>query len=378
MSSSDDDGEKRGRTEILVARGADELFADRRLRRVAHGIAHGMNNVLATIMGLASVLEGELGPESPMTDDMRAILAASRRGLELTRDLVRLAHGSRGDVGPVPLNDLVASVASFLRPSFPKDLAVRTDLASEPSLVAGDSVGLRHAIIGLALAAADALPSGALRLATSDVVVEGDGSEIRPGAYVRLRIENSLAEGAPHVEPPRLAEAVEAAGLGAARIAELARALGGRLETDARGFTLDLPAIYPEHVSSTPPDPESRVAGQRVLVVDDDALVLRSSERLLRRLGLDVVVARTGEEALALYEPAGISFVLLDLVMPGMDGRAVLEHLLRAHPGARVVISTGYGTEPIQELLEAGAVASIQKPYTLKQLRALIARLGRA
>lgn len=381
---------RRGGDSIIPAADETEI-----LRRVAHGVAHGMNNVLATVMGLASVLETELERGSQPADDVRAILEASRLGLNLTRSLLNLAQGGTPRLAPVSMNELVESVASFLRPSLREAIQIETRLASDLALVAGDAAQLKHAVMSLALNASEAIvASGTLTFTTSHVVLQADqlrGERCRPGNYVRLQVGDtgSGMDGAAlerAFDPFFSTKSTQSsAGLGLPLVYGTVRAHGGRVVLYSKQglgttVTVDLPVIDPRFLSSQPPGSEEvRQRNETVLAVDDDALVLRSSRRLLEKLGYDVISASSGEEAIEIYaqEADRISFVLLDLVMPDMDGSTVLRRLLRTDPKARVVICTGYGAEDsTQDLLAAGAVAFIDKPYTLGQLRKVLEPLG--
>ncbi len=366
------------------------------LRKVAHGIAHGMNNVLASVMGLASVLETELEPGSTAAEDVHAILKASRQGLDLMRSLLNLAQDGEAEKTPLSMNQVVEAVASFLRPSLPETIQMETHLAPDLALVAGESGQLRHAIMSLAVNAQDAvLTSGILTFTTKNVVLDAQqlaDTSCEPGHYVRLQVGDT-GSGMDELALERAFDPFfstkstdDVAGLGLPLVYGIVRKHGGRVVLYSKQglgttVTIDLPALDPLHQSSNPPGWPGQVKkrGETVLVVDDDPLVLRSSSRLLEKLGYDVVCASDGDEAVKLYvEKADqITLVLLDLVMPGIDGGAVLKRLLRTDPEARVVICSGYGNnESIQGLLDAGALAAIEKPFTYKQLSKILAGFG--
>ena len=115
-----------------------------------------------------------------------------------------------------------------------------------------------------------------------------------------------------------------------------------------------------------------------MLLVDDDPLVRASAGRILRMMGYTVIMAADGQEALDRFtaNKDTITAVLLDLIMPEMDGGVVLEELKKRDPDVRVIISSGYTRdEPVQRILDRGAMAFVEKPYTVKQLAATLDRV---
>ena len=143
-------------------------------------------------------------------------------------------------------------------------------------------------------------------------------------------------------------------------------------------FTIFIPLVSPEDADTrTLSASKDTVSGGSgcVLVVDDELVVLSTAEEMLRNLGYCVFTAPNGEKALSIYRKygSGIDLVLMDLAMPGMDGRECFNRLREINPDIRVILSSGYGREGrAQQLLDAGVLAFLRKPYSLSELAEML------
>ncbi|MBW2278895.1 MAG: response regulator [Deltaproteobacteria bacterium] len=172
-------------------------------------------------------------------------------------------------------------------------------------------------------------------------------------------------------------------GLGLAVVYETVTQHGGRIGVVSKSgigttVTVDIPSA---EITSAMPDSPTAARNTIVprtgtaLIVDDEPLMLRTGERVLGRLGYRVHLASSGKQALEIYAKYGhgISFVLLDLIMPGMDGAEVLETLRGIDPAVKVIISSGFGSDASHaEMIRLGAVGHVDKPYTVQQLQQVL------
>ncbi len=360
--------------------------------KLADGIAHEMNNVLATIMGLASVLESDIDVSNPLFQDVQGILAASRRGLDLTRNLVSFSQSSKNFQEPVLLNHLVGMVRSLLQRTTPSHVEIETHIASDLAVIRGDLNQIKHALINLATNATDAIQTkGIITFTTSNITLKETDltsfPNLSPGHYVRLQVSDTGLgmddETLKQAFDPFFTTKGTARGLGLSLVLNTVEQHGGKVTIFSKSgqgttVTIDFPAIESTHTTNDiaqKKQPSLAVKSGTVLLVDDENLVLVAGKRLLERLGYTVMVALTGQEALEIYKKNGndISFVLLDLIMPDMDGLQVLKHLKELDQEVQVIISSGYAREEsLSTGLSAGALAFVQKPFTLNELAATL------
>lgn len=362
------------------------------LGRVAGGVAHGVNNALAAITGVASALSRDvtLGPE--VRRGLETILQASGGARTLTANLLGFAQQGRYRLVRVNLNSIVGEIAA---PARARGRDITLDLEPGLPVVEGDRDQLKLAIANLCDNAVDATHRGGqvwITTTTIDVAgpIEGPSS-LAPGRYVRLTVRDSgegmSEETRTHAIEPFFTtkELGKGTGLGLSMAYGVARHHGGDLRIESltgRGTTVSLwcpVQTAPLSEASLAVAPERAPGRQLVMVVDDDEWVRYSSSAILKRLDFDVLEAQDGPTALDLFQRPGqrnFAVILLDLRMPGMDGEQVLNRLLAIDPGARVIICTGYDRDQVsQGLFKLGRVGFLGKPFTVEQVEAEIARV---
>lgn len=360
------------------------------IQKLARGMAHEMNNILAIIMGLASVIESELDPTNPLRRDVEGILAASKRGHELTRNLLGFAHEESHRTEPISVNHLVGMVRSLLQQSIPAHIDLRLELGDDVTDIVGDPDQIKHALINLTSNAIDAIrSSGTLSISTKNVTLGArdleSTPELKPGAYVRVQVADTGAgmdqKTLEHAFDPFFSTKAPGtgSGLGLSLVYSIVKRHGGKISLFSKPglgttVTMHFPAAAQAHPEVEAPPTKRRAAPAirgNVLVVDDETMIRRTVKRLLNRLGYTAVLASDGEEALEIYQEQAdeISFVLLDLIMPAMDGAEVMERLKQMDPEVPIIILSGFWKqEQVAEFRKKGAVGFLRKPFTLDEL----------
>ncbi len=374
------------------------------LTRIAAGVAHEMNNVLAAIAGLAAGLELDRTLGNEQRESVEGILSSTGRGRELVSNLLGFARGGRYRRERFNLNRIVGEASAWLGQVAPEMCAI-VELSESLPPVEGDPVQVLAAIENLLQNAIDASPRGGhIKLATRHTTVDAStlpSPDLVPGTYVILEV----ADGGAGMTDAVRERALEpffttkniglGPGLGLSMAYGVARHHGGTLRISSQpghGTTVcvylpvaeELPVAEGRPVSPPAAAPvpklDAPVTGQpHVLVVDDDEWVRFSTRRLLHALGCQVVEASGGQAGLERFEERGgrFDFVLLDLRMPGMDGEEVLRRLLEADPKVRVIFFTGFARDQVsQRLFEHGHVGFLGKPFTVPELEAQMRALG--
>jgi CheY-like chemotaxis protein len=352
--------------------------------RLAGGIAHDMNNVLAAIMGMASALRANCSDQDLRARPLDSILHASSRGRDLVKGLTEFASKRLEEPRWFSLNDLVRKEAELL--GHARLRQVRLELDLDPALpgIRGDASALGSTIMNLGINALDAMPDGGTLCIRSRTL---DGP----------RIELTVTDTGCGMPPEVLARAVEpffttkpvgkGTGLGLARVYGTVKAHGGTVELQSRpGQGTCVRMLFPVEVAAPQlPDPAASPlpeGGHRqlsVLLVDDDDLIQGSTHALLEVMGHRTVTVSSGEAALvqleAGYQP---DIVLLDMNMPGLGGAGTLPRLRALRPPLPVLLATGRVDQTVLDLVQAHPnVTLLSKPFGIKELRQqLQARTG--
>lgn len=351
--------------------------------RLAGGIAHDMNNVLAAIMSVSSVLLQEDGPRSQKAE---LILQATLRGRHLLKGLMEFARKELSDLALLDLNHLVRREADLLASTTLQRVKVVLDLDPGLPRLMGSATALSTALMNLCMNAVDAMPEGgALSIQTSmkgdqeaELIVEDTGTGMPPDIVARAMDPYFTTK-----------PAGKGTGLGLSMVYGTVQAHKGSMDIQSwpgigTRVQIRLPLRAgdpPSAASALEPGatnrPSGRQAALRILLIDDDPMIREAVSIMLEGSGHQVTPASGGPEGLGLIEHGqGWDLVLLDLNMPGMDGLETLRKLRLLKPTLPVVVATGYADEHTRASLEgAGPVAMLLKPYSQEEFQGAVGSL---
>ena len=347
---------------------------------LAAGLAHDMNNVLASIRSLAELQLAE-SPSPSTAADLTHIVSQSERGAELTRGLLTFSRRGQYRRQVLELDAALREMQPLLSRTLPKSLEVVTSLGAGAIRIEADPHHLGQVIMNLAINAAHAMNgAGTLSITTEPV-------ELPTGSVVRLRVRDTgcgmdEATRARVFEPFFTTKPLgNGTGLGLSTAWGVVTAHGGTISVASMVgvgtvFTIEFPRTF----AQMPPPParvtEPQPARATVLVVDDEPLVRMGTRRILERRGLAVLEASNGEEALAVFREhaTSIGLVILDMGMPVMGGAECFARL-REVAEVPVLIATGYADDDAAQALLARGAALIEKPFASAALTRDVARL---
>lgn len=362
-------------TEIQHAQKLDSLGS------LAGGIAHDMNNVLAAILGMSSLLQAKAQGDDALGRSLQTIEKAAGRGRDLVKGLTDFARKGLQEARIMDLNAMVREELDLLVRTSRQRFIFEVQLEDGLPPIMGEPSTLGSAFMNLCVNAFDAMPrGGTLQVSTR-----------RQGAQVILVVADT-GQGIPAEVLPRVTEPFfttkptgRGTGLGLAMVYGTMKAHGGTLDIQSevgKGtcISLSFPAAEKGAVAAgaKPAASAPQAASLRILVVDDDALIRSILPAMLEQLGHQVETASSGLEALRRLD-AGLpaDLVILDHNMPGLSGAETLPRILQLRPGLRVLVTTGFLDNELKLLL-AGfpAVLALQKPFTLAELRQLLEGLA--
>ena len=343
------------------------------LGSLAGGVAHDMNNVLAAIQAVTETLRDKHLGDADLCRALGIIDKASTRGRDLVRGLTNFARKDLREPEPLDLNALVREEMELLSRTTLQKVRLVMDLEQPLRPVLGERGTLGSALMNLCVNAIDAMPGGGtLTLRTRNladgmvaVAVEDSGEGMAPAVLTRA------------MEPFFTTKPLgKGTGLGLSMAYTTAKTHGGNLALQSepgKGTTvvLRLPALAgsPQAGEPAPADPLG-TGSRRILLVDDDELILAAMPAMIEAQGHRVVTASGGPAALALLAAgAQVDLVVLDLNMPGMNGAETLRTLRRTWPGLPVILATGFLDDQTCDLLRGDPrTLSLLKPYSMVQL----------
>ena len=352
---------------------------------LAGGLAHNFNNLLMSIIGNASIVLLDLNPDHPHYKNLKNIEKNVKSGSQVTKQLLGYAKEGRYEVKPISLNHLVKETSDTFGTTR-KEIRVHQDLARDTYGIKADQGQIEQTLINLYVNAADAMPGGGdlflntINVTDKDMADKEYGPKL--GNYVLLTVRDT-GIGMDEKTIERIFDPffttkglAEGTGLGLASSYGIIKAHGGYIDVDSeegKGTTFEiyLPATEKEIKEEKELSGELVKGEGTILLVDDEEMVLYTSEQMLKKLGYDVLLAGGGKEALELYKKNQdqIDIVLLDMVMPRMGGGKTYDRLKKINPKIKVLLSSGYSVEgQAKEILKRGCDGFIQKPFNLGQL----------
>ncbi len=355
---------------------------------LAGGIAHDFNNLLQVVLGYSEFMLQRKKEGEPDYDGLKKIYQAGKRGADLVQSLLTFSRKVETKYVPVNLNQEIIQVQRLLSRTIPKTIKIDLHLGGDLESIKADPSQVGQVLMNLGVNARDAMPNGGiLTIETANVRLDKEYCsshlDATPGNYVLLTISDT-GQGMDkktlsHIFEPFFStkEKGKGTGLGLATVYGIVKQHDGRImcfSEPGHGtrFKIYLPAIQAEEITETPPNELAILGGtETVLLVDDDDVVRDLGATLLVDFGYKVIAASNGKEALEIYHREGerISLIILDLIMPEMDGMKCLAEVLRVNPKAKVIIASGYSESGSGSgAMARGAKGYVPKPYNIRQL----------
>lgn len=356
---------------------------------LAGGIAHDFNNILSGILGFSSYLLSKVDAESTLHRDLKLIEQSAVRASELTRQLLAFARRKHFAKEAVSMNKIIEEILILVRRSFGKHIQIREKLDPALPLVHGDPGQLHQVIMNLCLNASEAMremESGTLFLHTEsrpltprERTILGEQSN-QPFVCVIISddgmgMSDDIQE---HIYEPFYTTKSEegGSGLGLSIVYGIVNNHGGHVLVDsARNegavFTIYLPVYEGVEQKEAELGPIALTGSETVLVIDDEPIVRQMAAEVLRGNGYKVVTAEGGMEALRYMDElrGRIDLVLLDMIMPTMDGEATFKALRRIDPDLSILLTSGFVQEgKTERLINDGALGMVHKPYKSEKL----------
>ncbi len=353
---------------------------------LAAGIAHDFNNLLAVIIGNLSITKENTRPIEPVYETLSNVEAAAHRAKKLVRQLLAFSGNGMAVRKATIVGSLLRESATFALSG--SNVGCTFSIAVDLHPILADEGQIGQVIDNLVINAKQAMPGGGtIHIAAENAVVEeGDDCRIPivPGKYVKIVVSDEGAgipqEHLSRIFDPYFTTKQAGTGLGLAVAYSIVKRHDGHIAVKSEvgsgtSFTIFLPALLERTGLVTPRDTMPERGRGRVLVMDDEETVRRTTGKMLERLGYTVGFAECGEEALDAYakaRQAGQPFdaIIADLTVPGgMGGKEAVRELLKLDPDVRAIISSGYLEEAVTaDFTKWGFCGILAKPYDVHEL----------
>jgi two-component system cell cycle sensor histidine kinase/response regulator CckA len=358
--------------------------------RLAGGVAHDFNNVLTVVtMSAAMLQDGTLTDEQ--REEVEEIRAAALRATALTRQLLTFSRRQIVKLEPLSVNAVIRDMDGMLHRLLRADIEFTTSLDPEAGEVVADAMQLQQVVMNLVVNASDAMPAGGiLRVTTAATTLDDDYVRAHAGAVTGRHVRLDVTDNGVGMTPATIARIFEpffttkavdqGTGLGLATTYAVVTHVGGHVTVDSKPglgttFHVYLPVREVAAVIAEPEQPRAPDAMPRgsetVLLVEDNNDVRHNLLRTLQRLGYTVLEAENGEAALALAaaHDGVIGALVTDLMMPGMNGRALADRIALERPDIGVVFISGYNDDTVNRAGIVGETRQfLQKPFTPLQI----------
>jgi PAS domain S-box-containing protein len=363
---------------------------------LAGGVAHDFNNILTAIVGNAELALLRINKESPGVDNLHKIGEAAARAADLAKQMLAYSGKGKFVIENINLNLLLKDMLNMLEVSISKKAAMRLNLIPDLPSVEADATQIRQIVMNLVINASEAIgeKSGVITVTTGCMDCDEDylksiwlDENICQGSYVYLEVVDTgcgMDEGTLiKLFDPFFTTKFTGRGLGMSAVLGIVRGHKGAIKVDSEPgkgtkFKILLPASNEPAKSFNNECYENYWKGDgTVLLVDDEETVRDICKEMLQEFGFTTITANDGREAVEIFKTtADISFVILDLTMPHMDGEQCFLELRQLKPDVKVIMSSGFNEHEVnKKFMGKGLAGFIQKPYKLSALKEAIQKI---
>jgi len=382
--------QEKAETEIKLQR-AKQMEA---IGTLAGGIAHDFNNLLTAILGNINLATYSLPPDHETYSSLIDAEKAAKRAHKLTKQLLTFSKGGAPIKETASIDEVIRESAFFILHGSNVDCSI--NIPDDLWLVKIDKGQIGQVIQNLTMNADHAMPDGgSITISSQNITIEEETATLQKGLFVRVDVQDQ-GQGIKEESLSRIFDpyyttkekgSIKGSGLGLAIVRSIISRHGGHISVGSEvdigtTFTFYLPAIKDSYETQEQAGGDIQFGHGKILVMDDESMILAMMKHTLPSLGYDIETADSGEQALEMFDTAAkkntpFNLTIMDLTIPGgMGGKETAEKILAKHPDARMLVSSGYAEDPVMvKPSEYGFVGALQKPYDLVKLSHLLHKL---
>nr|WP_242039821.1 PAS domain-containing protein [Anabaena sphaerica] len=379
-------------TDITEKKQLEEQFLrTQRLESIgtlAGGIAHDLNNILTPISVAAQLLKGRFAKDPARHPHLLTIIENNAvRGAALVKQVLSFARGLKGERTIVQIKHLIAEIIQIAKHTFSKSIEFNTQISEDLWTVSGDTTQLHQVLMNLVINARDAMPAGGLlTISAENMFIDEAYSrlnfESKVGHYIVITVKDTGMGMSPEIldrifDPFFTTKEIgTGTGLGLSTVLGIIKSHNGFVTVSSQvnkgsTFKIFLPSVESPQLPSLEQLEIESGQGELILIVDDEPQICDVTKIILENNNYQTLTASNGIEAIALYaqHKQQISVVLMDMMMPEMDGATAIRTMQKMNPDVQVIACSGLGTiEVLPESAETKAQAVLLKPYTANDL----------
>lgn len=356
------------------------------------GISHDFNNILAAILGFADLALDDLPDDHPVREYVQEIIKAGSYGRDLVRQILSFSRKVEQEFHPIPIKATLKQAVKLIRALIPANVEIYSKIILEEQMILSDAVQIQQILLNLATNAFHAMRGGSdgrleiLADLTGQEETSPGNSDPKGHGYIRIRVVDN-GVGMDEATRQKIFEpffttksAEEGCGLGLALVQSIVKNHQGHISVHSETgkgslFTILLPA-HNESESADGISPSIKIRGKgRILIIDDDAAVIRVSEKMLKRLGYEVIAVNDPQRALGLFaqNPAGFDLVITDQIMPKLSGFDLANEFVRIRSDIPIIFLSGHIEDSTLQFKKADYVfAYLDKPINPAQLSEVV------
>jgi PAS domain S-box-containing protein len=355
---------------------------------LAGGIAHDFNNILGAIIGYSEMARDACPSDSDIARDLEKVLAAAQRSAELVKQILAFSRQSKADSVPLQPAPLIKEAIKLLRPALPTTIEIKQTLDGATRNILANPTQIHQIVLNICTNAFHAMEDtgGVLAITLQETALYPQDLKqypsVQPGNFVKLTISNTGPEIPKEIlnrifDPYFTTKEVgKGTGLGLSVVHGIVSSMGGFITCESeRGhgveFHIFIPAIEAESIAATKEDDVELTGKERILLIDDEELLVDVGKSMLERLGYQVTTRSSSLDALETFQnqPQDFDAIITDQTMPGMTGFDLARRMLQIRPDIPIILCTGYSSIINEEQAHRyGIKGFVTKPFSKKEL----------
>ena len=351
------------------------------------GIAHDFNNILSSIIGFTELSLDEVQDGTTLHNNLTEVLRAGNRARDLIKQIMTFSRKGEQERKPVQINPLIIETVRMLRSAIPTNIEIEEHITPEMLTIDANPTQMNQVMVNLVTNASHAIHENGiieigLEAVSLDESIKNSYPDLLPGRYAKIFVSDNgcgiAKENLGLIFDPYFTtkDPDRGTGLGLAGVHGIVKTHGGHISVYSEvgkgtSFNVYFPIVdKTEKLQKTAEDPIP-TGNERILLVDDEQVILDLGEKTLKQLGYDVVVKNGGVEALTLFraDPDRFDLVITDMTMPKMTGDQLARELMKVRPNIPVILCTGFSSKISREQAkEIGIKAYAMKPLARREM----------
>lgn len=358
--------------------------------QLAGGIAHDFNNMLSGIMGGAQLLNLETSLSNDAQEYIEMIMQSAERASSLSSKLLAFSRKNPLDLNPIDINRIISDTITILKSTIDKKIQIEFENNAKYTIFAGDSSQINNALLNMGINSAHAMPNGGkLSFTTNNIELDENYCrfspfDLEPGNFIEIEIRDTGC-GIPLENIDKIFEPFyttkpqgQGTGLGLSAVYGIIQEHKGAIKVYSElgnGTVFHIYLPLSDIVSIKKENKRIQKGEGTILLADDEEFIRTISKKLLESIGYNIILAKNGQEAVDIYieNQKKINIVILDMIMPVMNGREAFYKIKEADSSAKIIIASGFSKdEDLSELSKKGLDGFIKKPYKIEEISSIL------